>query len=228
MVLRVHDGYKNARTFFTSDNAITYDSIVRFTTFGQDFIWKNQIVKMIGKKRLVLDLACGTGILSSMFTDNADFTRVIGIDLEFNYLKAAKSKSKNLLLINGTAEMLPYKNECFDSIVSSYLAKYVDVKIVVDECWRTLKHDGTVLFHDFTYPTHKLFQSFWNMYFVILRITGYAVKPWLTVFKELGELVKTSEWVECTINSLKQRGFENVFCKYHTLGTAAIIFARKP
>jgi demethylmenaquinone methyltransferase/2-methoxy-6-polyprenyl-1,4-benzoquinol methylase len=228
MVLRVHEGYKNARAFFTSDNANTYDSIVRFTTFGQDYVWKNQIVKMIDKKHLILDLACGTGILSSMFTDNADITRVIGIDLEFNYLKAAKSKRKNLLLINGTAEMLPYKNECFDSIVSSYLAKYVDVKIVVDECWRTLKHDGTVIFHDFTYPSHKLFQSLWNMYFVILRMTGYAVKPWLTVFNELNDMVKTSEWVECTIHSLKQRGFESVFCKYYTLGTAAIIFARKP
>ena len=183
---------------------------------------------MIGKRCLVLDLACGTGILSSMFIDDTAVTRVIGIDLEFNYLKVAKNKRKNLLLINGTAEMLPYKNECFDSIVSSYLAKYVDVKLVVDECWRTLKHDGTVLFHDFTYPKHKLFQSFWNMYFVILRITGYAAKPWLTVFNELDELVKTSEWVERTIDSLNQRGFKNVFCKYYTLGTAAIIFARKP
>ena len=228
MVLKVHNGYKNARTFFTSDNASNYDSIVRFTTFGQDYVWKNQIVKMIGKRCLVLDLACGTGILSSMFIDDADITRVIGIDLEFNYLKVAKSKRKNLLLINGTAEMLPYKNECFDSIVSSYLAKYVDVKIVVDECWRTLKHNGTVLFHDFTYPTHKLFQSFWNMYFVILRITGYASKPWVTVFNELDKLVKASDWVERTIDSLKQRGFKNIFCKYYTFGTAAIIFARKP
>ena len=101
MVLKVHNGYKNARTFFTSDNAANYDSIVRFTTFGQDYIWKNQIVKMIGKRCLVLDLACGTGILSSMFIDDTDVTRVIGIDLEFNYLKVAKNKRKNLLLING-------------------------------------------------------------------------------------------------------------------------------
>ena len=63
---------------------------------------------------------------------------------------------------------------------------------------------------------------------MILRITGYAAKPWLTVFNELDELVKTSEWVERTIDSLNQRGFKNVFCKYYTLGTAAIIFARKP
>src|ERR671938_981839 len=227
-MLKLHDGYKNARRFFTHDNATNYDSIVRFTTFGQDYVWKNQIVKIIGKRRLVLDLACGTGILSCMFMDKAATATVIGIDLEFSYLQIAKNKRQDLLITNGTAEMLPYKNECFDSIMSSYLAKYVDIKIVVDECWRTLKHNGTVLFHDFTYPTHKLFQSFWNMYFVILRITGYASKPWVTVFNELDKLIKASDWVERTIDSLKQRGFKNIFCKYYTFGTAAIIFARKP
>ena len=227
-MLKLHDGYKNARRFFTYDNATNYDSIVRFTTFGQDYVWKNQIVKIIGKRRLVLDLACGTGILSSMFMDKAATARVIGIDLEFNYLQIAKNKRKGLLLTNGTAEMLPYKNECFDSITSSYLAKYVDVKIVVDECWRILRHNGTIVFHDFTYPRNKLFQKLWNTYFMILKITGYAVKSRLIAFNELDKLVKASSWVEHTLELLKQKGFKNVFCKYYTFGTAAIISARKP
>jgi demethylmenaquinone methyltransferase / 2-methoxy-6-polyprenyl-1,4-benzoquinol methylase len=226
--LKLHDGYKSARRFFNHDNAANYDYIVRFATFGQDYIWKNQIVKRIGKRCLVLDLACGTGILSSMIMDKVTTTRVIGIDLEFNYLQMAKNKRKDLLLTNGTAEMLPYKDECFDSITSSYLAKYVDVKIMVDECWRILRHNGIIVFHDFTYPTNNLFQKLWNTYFMILKITGYSLKSWLTVFKELDTLVQTSDWVEHTIESLNQRGFKNVFCKYYTFGTAAIISAIKP
>ena len=224
----IHDGYKNVRRFFTYDNAANYDSIVRFTTFGQDFVWKNRIVNMIGKRHLVLDLACGTGILSSMLIDKAASTKVIGFDLEFNYLQVAKNKRKNLLLANGTAEALPYKNECFNSVTSSYLAKYVDVRIVVDECWRILRHDGIVVFHDFTYPKNKLFRKVWNTYFIILRITGYVLKSWLTVFNELDKLIKASTWVEQTIESLKQRGFKDISCKYYTFGTAAIIYARKP
>ena len=227
-MLKLHDGYKNARRFFTHDNATNYDSIVRFTTFGQDCVWKNQIVKVIDKRHLVLDLACGTGILSCMFMDKAATARVIGIDLEFSYLQVAKKKRQDLLLTNGTAEMLPYKNECFDSIMSSYLAKYVDVKKVVDECWRILRHNGIILFHDFTYPSNKIFQRLWNAYFIILKTTGYAVKSWLIVFNELDKLVKTSSWVEHTIESLKQGGFKNVFCKYYTFGTSAIISATKP
>ena len=227
-MLEVHNGYKNVRRFFTYDNAASYDYIVRFTTFGQDSVWKNTIVKIIGRRHLVLDLACGTGILSSMLMDKAAATKVIGFDLEFNYLQIAKNKRKNLLLTNGTAEILPYKNEYFDSVTSSYMAKYVDVKVVVDECWRILRHDGIVVFHDFTYPKNKLSQIFWNTYFMILRITGYMVKSWLAVFNELDKLVKASRWVEQTIESLKRRGFINIFCKYYTFGTTAIISARKP
>jgi demethylmenaquinone methyltransferase / 2-methoxy-6-polyprenyl-1,4-benzoquinol methylase len=227
--LEIHNGYKKVRRFFTYDNATTYDSIVRLTTFCQDSVWKNQIINIIGKKRcLVLDLACGTGILSSMLIDKGAATKVIGFDLEFNYLQIAKNKRKNLLLTNGTAEILPYKNECFDSVTSSYMAKYIDVKMVVDECWRILRHDGIVVFHDFTYPKNKLFEKVWNTYFMILRITGYVVKSWLTVFNELDKLVKASRWVEQTIESLKRRGFKNIFCKYYTFGTAAIISAIKP
>ena len=38
----------------------------------------------------------------------------MGLDLVFDYLKIAKKKRKQLFLINGTAETLPYRSECFD------------------------------------------------------------------------------------------------------------------
>jgi demethylmenaquinone methyltransferase/2-methoxy-6-polyprenyl-1,4-benzoquinol methylase len=226
-MLKVHEGLRNARKFFSHENASTYDSVVRFTTFGQDSLWKNQILDIIGKQSSILDLACGTGILSLMLIDSA-IIEVIGLDLVFDYLEIAKKKTKKLFLTNGTAEILPYKNECFDSIASSYLAKYVDIERVVDECWRILKHDGIVVFHDFTYPTNNLMESFWNAYFMILRITGIFLKSWKAVFQELNQVVKTSRWVEQTIDSLRQRGFEVISCKYYTFGTAAIISAKKP
>jgi demethylmenaquinone methyltransferase / 2-methoxy-6-polyprenyl-1,4-benzoquinol methylase len=226
-MLKVHEGLRNARKFFSHENASTYDYVVRFTTFGQDSLWKNQILNIIGKQNSVLDLACGTGILSLMLIDSA-IIKVSGLDLVFDYLVIAKKKTKRLFLTNGTAEILPYKNECFDSVTSSYLAKYVDIERVVNECWRILKHDGIVVFHDFTYPTNNLMESFWNAYFMILRITGIFVKSWKAVFQELDQVVKTSRWVEQTIGSLEHRGFEVISCKYYTLGTAAIISAKKP
>src|SRR5215475_7357452 len=109
-MLEIHQGYENVRKFFSSENASSYDSIVHFTTFGRDSSWKKQIINIISNQGSVLDLACGTGILSSMLTNNT-VMMVIGLDLIFDYLQIAKKKRKNFLLTNGTAEILPYKCE---------------------------------------------------------------------------------------------------------------------
>ena len=247
-MLRVHDGHKNARRFFGSRNASSYDSVVRLATLGKDFIWKKQITNIIqqdSKKRdnlygtIVLDLACGTGILSSMLLDiGYSIKNIIGLDLTLDYLEIAKNKikCKNIiadnnipfLLTNRTAEVLPFKNKCFDLITSSYMAKYIDVQRVIDECWRVMKHNGIIVIHDFTYPQKNLFQSFWNLYFVILQFAGNFIKSWEPVFRELCQVIKTSKWVEQTLFALDKKGFENIKCNYYTYDTAAIISANKP
>ena len=98
----------------------------------------------------------------------------------------------------------------------------------MDECWRILKHKGIVVFHDFTYPTNNLIHVFWNGYFMILRITGVFLKSWKAVFQELDQVVKTSRWVEQTIDSLEQRGFEIFLAITIHWEQLSIIFAKKP
>lgn len=172
----------------------------------------------------MLELACGTGILSLMLAQAG--RRVAGLDLTFGYLAAAK-KRVQLPLAQGTAETLPYRNESFDAVVSSYLAKYVDIQRVVDECWRVLKPGGVAVFHDFAYPDGVM-RSFWNAYFSILRVAGRLVTSWKTVFDQLDDIIRNSDWVIKTEGALYKRGFQSVSCKYYTAGTAAIVSAEKP
>ena len=89
----------------------------------------------------------------------------------------------------GTAEVLPYRNESFEAVASSYLAKYVDIKRVVDECWRVLRPGGGIVFHDFTYPS-GLMRNLWNAHFAILRLAGRFVTSWRMVFEQLDNLIK--------------------------------------
>jgi demethylmenaquinone methyltransferase / 2-methoxy-6-polyprenyl-1,4-benzoquinol methylase len=224
-LLLVHEGHANARRFFTQANARSYDSIVRFTTFGQDFAWKQEILQAIGRCNSVLELACGTGILSSMLVQTGK--SVTGLDLTLEYLIASKRRVQ-LPVAQGTAEVLPYRNESFDAIVSSYLAKYVDMQRVADECWRVLRPGGVVVFQDFTYPTSGAMRRLWNTYFYILRMAGRLVTSWKAVFEQLDDVIRESDWVRQTENALSNRGFQNVSCRYHTAGTAAIVSAEKP
>ena len=232
-----HDGYQFAKKFFSTENASSYDDIVRFTTFGQDYFWKSQIVNIVNKQYCsLLDLACGTGILSSMLKKKEEKEgcegkrSVFGLDLTFAYLQIAKKKKGlNFTLTNGTAELLPYKNESFDYVISSYLAKYVNIERVVEECWRILIHGGTTVFHDFTYPaTKSIMVSFWNAYFIILRLSTHIIKAWAPVFQQLDSIIRRSNWVEDTMKALKIKGFEDISCKYYTMSTASIISAKKP
>ena len=169
----VHDGHMSARRFFTSANADSYDTIASLATFGQDTAWKREIVKAVGRRNSVLELACGTGVLSSM------------------------------------------------------LAKYVDIKRVVDECWRVLRPGGVIVFHDFTYPS-GLVRNLWNAHFAILRLAGRFVTSWRMVFEQLDNLIKKSDWVDQTSLALHSRGFRNIDERWYTAGTAAIVSAEKP
>ena len=222
--MMVHEGHARAMRFFTSSNADSYDWVVRLATFGQDSAWKREIIRAVDNYSHILELACGTGILSSMLARRDK--NVAGIDLIFEYLRAAKRKL-NAPIVQGTAEVLPYRSESFDAIVSSYLAKYVDIQEVIDECWRVLRPGGVVVFHDFTYPT-GLISSLWNRYFALLRLAGRFVTSWKVVFGQLDDIIRRSDWVDQTINVLENRKFQNVNCRWYTAGTAAIVSAEKP
>jgi len=223
-LMLVHEGHASARSFFTPANAGSYDSIVRLATFGQDSAWKREIIKAVGSRKSVLELACGTGVLSSMLSGAG--RSVVGIDLTFEYLRASRRKLQ-AAVAQGTAEVLPYRNASFDAVASSYLAKYVDVQTMVDECWRVLRPGGVIVFHDFTYPS-GIMRSLWNAHFAVLRLAGRVVTSWRTVFDQLDGVIKNSDWVNQTSGALYSRGFQNVDCKYHTAGTAAIVSAEKP
>jgi demethylmenaquinone methyltransferase/2-methoxy-6-polyprenyl-1,4-benzoquinol methylase len=220
----VHEGHASARKFFTPANAGSYDSVARLATFGRDSAWKRKILEAIGSGNSVLELACGTGVLYSMLAGAGK--SVVGIDLTFEYLRASK-RNLRAAIAQGTAEVLPYRNESFDAVASSYLAKYVDVERVVDECWRVLRPGGVAVFHDFTYPGGAM-RGLWNAHFALLRLAGRFVASWKAVFEQLDGVIKNSDWAGQTANALESRGFRNVNCRYYTAGTAAIVSAEKP
>ena len=220
----LHEGHAQAMRFFTSGNAESYDLISRVATFGQDIAWKHEIIRAVSYRSHILELACGTGILSSMLAEKGK--SVTGIDLTFEYLVTLKRKLK-MHIVQGTAEVLPYRDESFDAMISSYLAKYVDVRKVIDECWRVLKPGGIVVFHDFTYP-RGLMCSLWHMYFGLLKLAGRLLTSWKVVFAQLDDVIKKTDWVDQTICALENRKFQNVNCRCYTAHTSAIVSAEKP
>ena len=80
-------GVKLAQSFF-NNNSGSYDRLVKLATLGQDLNWKKKLVEKVPNGSLVLELACGTGILTSLLKQNNN--KVYGIDLTFEYLSDVK------------------------------------------------------------------------------------------------------------------------------------------
>jgi demethylmenaquinone methyltransferase / 2-methoxy-6-polyprenyl-1,4-benzoquinol methylase len=224
--MKSNEGHLYAKKFFNEFNAFSYDKIVKFTTFGQDFYWKRKMLNKITTKGSILDLACGTGILSSLLKGECHV--VFGIDLTFEYLKIMKTKKSDYFCINGIAEFLPFKNNYFDCIIGSYLPKYCDLVKLVNECFRVLKNGGIVILQDFIFPTRLIFRELWKIYFKLLRLGGMFLKNWAKVFNELDSLIISSDWYYALPKILINRGFTQVTSESLTFETSAIIFAKKP
>ncbi len=176
---------------------------------------------------MILDLGCGTGILSTTLRNANSLAEVVGLDLKFEYLKVASTKRGDIPLLNATVEELPFIDEVFDSVVTSYVPKYTQVERMIEECLRVLKNNGTLVIHDFTYPNNKLMQMTWKSYFALLKIISNIVRSWKDVFMELDHVIEESRWLNDCMSVLDSKDMKSIKCTHHTLGTAAIIVAHK-
>ncbi|MDE1831194.1 MAG: class I SAM-dependent methyltransferase [Thaumarchaeota archaeon] len=213
---------------FFGNNAKSYDKVVGLTTFGRDSHWKEEIIKRIIKCDSVLDLACGTGLLTFKIVEKFPDANITGIDITEGYLNKAKSKLKpphkiSFLLYDAEKMNLGTK---FDCIISSYIPKYCITKILIERCLCHLNPGGKIILHDFTYPKNKSIRLLWNLYFVILGGIGFFVPRWKEVFHGLPHLIKYTNWVEEYKDVMEKEGLD-VEVKHLTLGTSAILTGTK-
>ncbi len=219
------NGVNLAQSFFNKNNSSGYDRLVQFATLGQDANWKKQIVKSVPSGSMVLEMACGTGILTSLLKQNANI--VYGIDLTFGYLRILREKRIKIDFINGTAEFLPFQTKYFDCIVASYLPKYVDLDSLINECHRVLKQKGLLILHDFTYPKKLAYQLAWKTYFRIIKTLWKFDGKWTNVFDGLDKLIIKNHWDLKLISTLMSYGFVQISKEYQTFETSAIVSAFK-
>lgn len=93
----------------------------------------------LDKNTMLLDVGCGTG-LSSDFNCN-----VVGIDSSLKMLKMAKSKFSDKLFIQAKAEYLPFKESCFDTVISvTAVHNFDDIATSLKEMKRVGKSDYIV------------------------------------------------------------------------------------
>jgi SAM-dependent methyltransferase len=100
----------------------------------------------IGPDQRVLDVCCGTGVLTRAAAARAGPRgTVTGLDLSPHMLAVAASLSPDLTWQQGTAEALPFPDESFDAVVSQFGLMFVpDPAMALREMMRVLVPGGTL------------------------------------------------------------------------------------
>lgn len=219
---------------FFNGTGKSYDQVVHLGTLGLDIYWKKKIYsKIINQPSAILDLACGTGIVTFGMQRRFPKARIVGVDVTADYLEIARQRAKdqglaNVEFILSDAETVKL-SESFDCITSSYIPKYVNAERLLANLSPHLRSGGLFVMHDFAYPRNGIARSIWEGYNDILNFVGRRLYPeWKTVFDyELTSLIRTSKWIDEFSKALEKHNYEKIEVEHLSFGSAAVLTARK-
>lgn len=108
------------------------------------------IMAQIGKKKKVLDIGCGAGILTNALAKEGHI--VHGIDLSKKSLEVAHNYdiTKKVVYTQANAYSLPLNDKEFDVVCAMDVLEHVEEpSLVISEASRVLKKGGLFFFHTF-------------------------------------------------------------------------------
>ena len=158
-----------------------YDLINTVLTLGFDKSWREKALSnLIGNT--VLDLGSGTG---------AAFDQLL------NYETTAIDPDKKMLELNafenkvlGSAENLPFEDNCFDNVFCSFVWRNVsDTNKALNEVFRVLKPGGKFVLLDMTRPKNSFVKILHKIgTFIVLHLIGlftFNLKEYRFLYKSL-------------------------------------------
>jgi SAM-dependent methyltransferase len=108
--------------------------------------WAPRLVEAAGIRAgdRVLDVACGTGVLSRVVAEAVGpVGSVTGLDLDPGMLAIAARAAPGISWHRGVAEHLPFRDATFDAVVSQFgLMFFQDRSRALREMWRVLRPGG--------------------------------------------------------------------------------------
>jgi ubiquinone/menaquinone biosynthesis C-methylase UbiE len=95
---------------------------------------------------LILDLACGKGVLREYLNANVPKARVIYIDKAFAMIKGLKKTYPGEYAIRGEGENIPLHGNIFDAVmIFNSFPHFTDKEKTISECYRVLKEGGRLI-----------------------------------------------------------------------------------
>ena len=213
-----------------------YDFINDIITFRMHRIWKNDIKKLVHvlNPKKILDVATGTADIAIALNGVND-CKIIGIDISSKMLEVGNKKLKklnsnhNTTLELGNAEKLKYVDNFFDVITIGYgVRNFINLKKSLDEIYRVLKFDGSLIILETSTPSNYIFKSIYLIYTkVYVRLIGLIFSK---NFSAYSYLQNSASKFPCGVdftNILKSSGFKVISSNVKFFGASTIYTAKK-
>jgi len=220
--------------------APSYDTWAQVLTFFQYLHWRRFLVSRMALRpgNLVLDVCTGTAGVAMEIADHHD-GQIVGLDASQLMLKAGLGaiEKKNLdgrvQLIQGRAERLPFADETFDTVVFTYLLRYVhNPDATIQELSRVLKPGGELLSLEFGVPEALWVRTLWEIYNrVVMPVMTIPIsRGWHRVGCFLGSSI--SDFCHrCPVDRLatiwRENGIPLVETKHLLRGAAIVMWGTK-
>lgn len=119
------------------------------------------------KPNYVLDLGCGTGVITADILKRYPKAETVALDLAFNMLKKTQKHGKGWLskkprCVCADAEKLPLKDHSIDLLISSLMLQWSnDLQVVFNGFQRVMAENGLLMFTTFGPDTLKEIRASW-------------------------------------------------------------------
>lgn len=200
-----------------------YDWLIKVATLGKIGSYYSILLEKIEKGEKVLDIGCGTGMLTLAAAQKGAF--VVGIDINPSRLEVAKKRSKALKLEKlaefkelGVAELESFADQSFDSIMSGLCFSELSPEernYALDHCIRLLKPGGKLLLADEVIPENMLKRVLYWLIRIPMQILTFILSQ------------ATTHAMSDLSAEIKRHNFEIVEQKKFFLDSFQVIIAQK-
>ncbi|HEY7345371.1 MAG TPA: class I SAM-dependent methyltransferase [Gaiella sp.] len=207
----------------------TYDRVGAVLSFGQDPRWRRFLVDRLPRDGgHVLDVATGTGLVAQALLGRG--FRVTGLDQSTEMLDRARERfGDRVVLVEGSADELPFADASFDHLTFTYLLRYVDdPAATLVELARVVRPGGTIAMLEFGVP-RGIWRPAWNVWVGVgLPVAGRLISPgWHEVGRFLGPSISSfhETYPEPVLLALwRAAGVEDVRRRHLSLGGGVVLW----